>query len=224
LAVPITRLPFLLSTAAIAVAALQTPATPAQYRSGPLPPIPTHAVGGGEVLLEVLVGYTGSVRAVTALRSTPPFTELMTTAVQAWRFVPASRQGPIESSVLVAAVFRPPTVAAPTLGTGSTNVVAPGREIPFPTRMVTPPYPALAIDNRAVLVEARIGPSGNVTEAKVAGSASGFDDAALQAAREWIFRPGESDGAPVQALVYIVFGFRQPVTSHQMRVRSPGFK
>lgn len=213
----------------MAIGALQRPATPPQYRSGPLPPIPTHAVGGGEVLLEVLVTHSGSVGGVTVLRSTSPFTDLLSTAVKAWRFRPAEREAPVESSVLVAGVFRPPAIAAPTLGGAASNIASPGREIPFPTKMITPPYPPTAIDNRAVLVEANIGPSGNVTDAKVVSAASGFDGAALQAARGWVFRPAETDGVPAPSIAYIVFGFRQPLTmpdepSHQMRVRSPGFR
>jgi TonB family protein len=208
------RLPYLLASAAISVAALQQPSTtPAQYRSGPLPPIPTHAVGGGEVLLEIRVTHSGSVNGVTVLRTTPPFTDLLETAVQAWRFQPAQQDGPVESAVLVAGVFRPPTVAAPTLGGVASNVAAPGREIPFPSKMVTPPYPPRSIDNRAVLVEARVASSGNVTEAKVIGATSGFDSAAVQAARQWVFRPAESTSGPVPSIVYIVFGFRQPVTA-----------
>jgi TonB family protein len=155
------------------------------------------------------------VNGVTVLRTTPPFTDLLSTAVQAWRFQPAQQDGPVESTVLVAAVFRPPTFDAPTLGRGASNVATPGREIPLPTKMVTPPYPPRAIDNRAVLIEARVGPSGNVTDAKVVGATSGFDGAAVQAARAWIFRPAESESGPVPSIVYIVFGFRQPVTTPQ---------
>ena len=186
-----------------------------------MPTIPTHAVGGGEVLLEVRITRGGAVGGVTVLRSTPPFTDLMTTAVQAWRFRPAEQEGPVESAVLVAAVFRPPSVAAPTLGTASTNVAVPGREVPLPTKMVTPPYPPRAIDNHAVLVEVQIGSSGNVTDAKAVGSTSGFDGAALQAARGWIFRPAESAGTPVPTIAYIVFGFRQPITTSPTAGLSP---
>ena len=206
------RLPIVLVSAAMTVAALQLSTAPAQYRSGPLPPIPTHAVGGGEVLLEIRVTHSGSVNGVTALRSTPPFTDLLSTAVQAWRFQPAQHDGPVESTVLVAAVFRPPTFDAPTLGSGASNVATPGRESPVPMKMVTPQYPPRAIGNRAVLVEARVGSSGNVSEAKVVSPASGFDDAAVQAARQWLFRPAESAGSPAPSIAYIVFGFRQPVT------------
>ncbi len=208
-----TRLPCLVAGVAMTVAALKPSASPARFRSGPLPPIPTHAVGAGEVLLEVLVTRSGSVGDVTVLRSTPPFTQLMATAVEAWRFQPADNQGPVEARVLVAALFRPPAIASPTLGTAATNVAAPGREIPFPTKMVPPPYPPQAVDNRAVLVEAGVGPSGNVTEAKSVGAASGFDDAAVQAARAWLFRPAESASGPVSSIAYIVFGFRQPVAT-----------
>ena len=61
----------------MAVVGAQTIPTPAQYRSGPLPPVPTHAAGGGQVILQVSVNRGGIVSAVKVLRSTPPYTDLM---------------------------------------------------------------------------------------------------------------------------------------------------
>jgi TonB family protein len=212
-----TRLPYVVASVAIALAGLQAPPTPAQYRSGPLPPIPTHAAGAGEVLLQVSVSPAGTVRDVIVLRSTAPFTALMTTAVQAWQFRPARQDVPVESSVLVAGVFRPPTINTPSLGGQPSDLESPGRNIPFPTRIVTPPYPPRAIDNAAVLVEVQVGPSGNVTDAKALSKTSGFDDAAVDAARRWVFRPAEMDAGPIQAVAYVVFGFRQPITNSRSR-------
>lgn len=163
------------------------------------------------------VSRAGTVRGVIALRSTAPFTALMTSAVEAWQFKPAQQQGPVESSVMVAGVFRPPTIYGPAPGGSTTNLDSPGRNIPFPTKIVTPPYPPMSIDNAAVLVEVQVGPSGNVTDAKAVSKTSGFDDAAVNAARGWVFRPAEADAGPIQSIAYVVFGFRQPITSSRSR-------
>jgi TonB family protein len=64
-----------------------------------------------------------------------------------------------------------------------------------------------------VLVEVHVAAAGAVTSADVLGAASGFDDAALRAARSWTFRPAEVAGAPAPAVAYIIFGFRQPITT-----------
>jgi len=163
--------------------------------------------------LQVSVNRGGIVSAVKVLRSTPPYTDLMMTAVQEWRFRPAERQGPVESAVLVAAVFRPPTMNTPTLGSPPADVASSPREVPFPTRILAPPYPPQAIDNRVVLVEVNVTANGAVTQAKAIGPSSGFDSAAEQAARGWMFRPAELAGAQVSTIAYILFGFRQPSTT-----------
>jgi TonB family protein len=61
-----------------------------------------------------------------------------------------------------------------------------------------------------VLVEARVNGSGAVISAVVKASAPGFDDIALDAARQWRFRPARVGGAFVPSRVYIVFGFPMP--------------
>src|SRR3954469_1232154 len=63
--------------------------SPAQLQTGAAPALPAMAVGGGQVLLEVSVGADGRVTDIKPLRATPPFTEMLTQAVHAWRFRPA---------------------------------------------------------------------------------------------------------------------------------------
>src|SRR6478609_6563221 len=91
--------------------------TPARYVSGELPAIPVQAIGGGQVVVELAVTAAGSVSGATILRATPPFTDAVVGAVQGWRFDPArDTDDPKEplhdvaSTVLVAAIFRPPTM------------------------------------------------------------------------------------------------------------------
>lgn len=197
---------------AVALLSLQDAIVPAQYRSGALPPVPDHAVGGGEVILNVSVNRSGGVSDIKVARSTPPFTEIVSAVVRGWQFQPARSPQPVNSTVLVAAVFRPPTLNAPTLGKPPTDTSTASPEAPFPVTMVTPPYPPHAVDNRLVLIEVRVGTGGNVADARTIGSTSGFDDAALDAARRWTFQPAEVGGARVTSLAYLMFGFRQPVT------------
>ena len=46
--------------------------SPARYRAGAAPGLPTMVVGGGQVILELAVNRDGRVTAVTPLRTTPP--------------------------------------------------------------------------------------------------------------------------------------------------------
>ena len=200
---------------------------PAQYLGGTLPEIPTVAISGGEVLLELTVGSDGRVTAVKPLRHTAPFTEALTAAVGTWKFRPAEdaalpkpggnidlkTRKPVASKVLVAALFRPPALYASTIGEPPKDVAAPSDEIPFPLTAATMPlYPPLAVAGGVTLAELRVAADGRLVGAKVIQSAPPFDGPTLDAVRAWAFRPSRVHGQSVSAFVYVVAGFRSPVT------------
>jgi len=200
--------------------------SPARYRNGPIPTLPvlSVAVGGGQVFLEVAVSSSGEVAAVRPLRTTASFTELTVDAVQAWRFVPAEEQiepkagesgvkaHPVDSKVLVAGMFRPPTLHAPTLGEAVRDVATASDETPVPVATTMPPFPPRARNPGVVLIEARVSAVGAVVDVRVLRSAPPFDGAARDAARQWKFRPARVGGKPTTALVYMLFGFPVPIT------------
>jgi TonB family protein len=206
------------------MAASQEPYTPARFSGGPIPALPVQVVGSGQVLLELDVTAEGRVATVKALRGTPPFTDVVLTAVRDWRFQPAQERqqdpsqpsGPpkstaIASKVLVAAMFRAPTLLVPTLGEVPRDVATPSPELAFPVGVSEPPHPPSAIDPGVVLIEARLERSGRVTETAVIRSKPPYDAAALSVVRNWTFRPARVNGAPAPTLVYILFGFPVPV-------------
>lgn len=196
--------------------------TPARLESGAGPPLPALAVGGGQVFAELSVSAGGDVAAVDAFRTTPPFTDALVTAVRAWRFraataaalrddgLPESRK-PVASKVLVAALFRAPTLNTPTLGEPPRDAGTPTVEVPFPIATVEPPYPPRAGSGGVVIVEARVTETGAVEDARIVTSTPPFDSAALDATARWRFRPARSAGHAVAAYVYLVFGFAEPV-------------
>jgi TonB family protein len=90
-----------------------------------------------------------------------------------------------------------------------------GGQIKPPTKIkdVTPIYPAIAQSARVsgvVTIEATIGPDGKVTEAKVVRSAPLLDQAALDAVRQWEYRPTLLNGVPVPVLTTITINFTRP--------------
>lgn len=208
-----------------AVLSAQEAFSPARYRDGMLPALPLTAVGGGEVFLELSVDAAGRVTDVIPLRTTPPFTDLVVAAVRDWRFLPAEghattgpgRAGtpasrrPVPSRVLVAAVYRPPALRAPTLGEPPRDVATPSEGTAFPVTTSMPPYPPSAYGSGVVLLEVRIGRDGTIADVTVIHSAAPFDDAARAAVRQWSFRPAHLQGMPVATLVYVLFGFPIPV-------------
>lgn len=222
---------------AVVRAADAEPYRAARLRTGAVPAVPVQAVGAGQVYLDLAVTSGGAVSAVRTLRVTPPFTEPLAAAVAAWRFRPAEEEEPVQkpesavasaaagqgaapkvrhpvaSRVLVAGWFRPPTLNTPALGTPPQDVAEGSEEAPFPMSTDMPAYPPLARDSGAVLVEVHVDRAGRVDRAAIVRSGGVFDVPALEAARRWTFRPARVKGALVGAYVYLVFGFRQPVTT-----------
>lgn len=196
---------------------------PARFESGDVFIQPPMTAGGGEVLLELGVSSSGEVRAVTVLRTTPPFGDLLRQAVGGWRFAPAREiqedpEAPVavESKVLVAGFFRPPTLYnAPARGAAPKDVAPPSAEVPFPTTMVAPLYPPTTYlhMSQTIGIEVKIGLEGEVMSSKVIWPAVGLSAAAMDAAKEWRFRPARRQGKAVPSVAYIVFGFREPVIS-----------
>jgi TonB family protein len=202
-----------LSSAVVVVTAQNQFVPAARYRSGPLPSIPFQAVGGGEVLMELSVSSSGMVTAARTLQTTPLFTDAMNEIVLGWQFVPAEADGkPVASKVLVAGVFRPPSINSPTLGELPADVGAASIDTPSPMLTVMPDYPPLARDSGVVLVEVQVDAAGEVADLQVVRSAPPFDEPALEAARQWRFRPARIRGAAAPTYAYLIFAFRQPVT------------
>src|SRR4249920_2223905 len=210
-----------------AVVGAQQGFMPASFQSGAVPQLSVLSIeaGGGQVLLELTVSPDGSVIESRPLRVTPSFTERIQSLSSGWRFAPAEamidprdqRPGgplthPIPSRVLVAGVFRPPTLLGPSIGEAISEVGNPSDEIPYPISVIQPLYPPNARDAGVVLVEARVNAQGAVIGAVVKISSPGFDSSALDAARQWRFRPARVGGAFVPSLAYIVFGFPMPLT------------
>jgi protein TonB len=199
--------------------------SPARYGSGATPSLPalTEAVGGGQAIFELVISPAGAVTTVTPLRTTPPFTELVARAIGGWQFTPAEDEAigpdgkpagraPVPSKVLVAAIYRAPTLQTPTLGERPRNVASASTNVPFPSSTAEPPYPVQARSGGVVVIEALVDSTGQVADARVIGSAPPFDSAALDAARQWRFRPAREGGKVIASYVYLVFGFPQPVT------------
>src|SRR5262245_39390669 len=119
------------ATAMSTVASAQQGFMPASFQSGSIPQLNVLSIeaGGGQVLLELTVSADGSVIGTRPIRVTPSFTERIQSTSSGWRFTPAEamleprdqRPGgplthPIESRVLVAGLFRPPTLIGPSIG------------------------------------------------------------------------------------------------------------
>jgi TonB family protein len=196
---------------------------PARFQSGSLIPQSPMTVGGGEVLLELDVNASGSVAQVTTLKSTPPFTAPLREAVRQWRFSPAreisaetAEREPVDSKVLVAAVFRAPALYdAPTWGEVPEELASPSEDVPVPSSLAIPPYPPSTYYHldQTVLVEVEVDDEGKVTGTRMLRTAEGLNEVSRETAARWKFRPARRYGEAVPSVAYIVFGFRAPIIS-----------
>jgi protein TonB len=75
---------------------------------------------------------------------------------------------------------------------------------------VNPVYPPIAQSARVsgvVIIEAVIGPDGNVQSAKVLRSIPLLDKAALSAVQQWVFTPTLLNGFPVAVIMTVTVNF-----------------
>jgi hypothetical protein len=194
-------------------------ATAARLKEGRLSATPIVAIGGGEVVLELTVSADGRVTQISQLRATPPYTDLVADAVRAWQFEPTTKAvegrgvaavGP----VLVAAVFRPPSLyAGPAAGTPPRTTGGPSARLPGVDSLVMPGYLATAVGDVLVLIEIEMSRTAQPIAYRILGPASGFDDAALDAVGDWRFSAPPSPDVPERLFVYAVVGFRTPVAA-----------
>ena len=217
-----------LTLAASAAAQTSLSYSPPRLVRGDLPAVaPPNVVGGGQVVIEAIVDRRGMLTRPVIVRSTPPFSNLLLDAIGRWTFKPAealrddNTTGPVDATVLIAAVYRPPTVVnGPTLGEVPKDVAKASTEVPYPTSLVSPPYPVKALHASIVLFEVLLDERGKMTDARAIGSEPGFESAARDALMQWTFSPATYRGRPAPAVAYIVFGFAEPVVG--TRTITPG--
>jgi hypothetical protein len=206
-------------------AALAQMVSSPRLRTSELPVPSPEAFGGGEVVLELAVDASGAVTQVTPIRVTPPFSETMTKMAATWRFQPAivmsnKRETAAPGKVLVAGLFRPPTVyAGPAPGAPPESRGKPSPDVPRPGALVMPAYPPNVTGDRMVLVEIEMTPRAEPFGYRVVSPASGFDNAALDAVKAWRFSPPTAEAIPERLFVYAVLGFRGPVVGPDAKTR-----
>jgi TonB family protein len=207
--------------AAVAAAQPAPTFTPPRIISAALPDLPApNVAGGGEVLVEATVDRSGTVTRVILLRSTSPYTDFVLDAVASWRFQPArasngrDADAPVEAPILIAAVYRPPTLFnGPTIGESPKDLAVPSGEAAFPSTVVTPAYPPNARFPAVLLFEVLLDESGLIKSTLPVASDAAFEGAALDALMQWKFKPGLVRGRPSPATAYVVFGFPPPVVA-----------
>jgi TonB family protein len=182
------------------------------------PAIAKQINASGEVQVSIVIDENGRVIEAKATRGHPVLRSAAEDAARKWVFKPTLLDGkPVKQPGTLTFVFMsppPPTSDPPAAATSAEtpeklNVsggVLQGNAI----KRVQPPYPPIAKAARAsgpVQVQITISETGEVIEASVINGHPLLRDAALQAARQWLFKPTELSGVPVKVQGILTFNF-----------------
>lgn len=197
-----------LTIAVVLAAGLFSPPRTGRLAAPALPSSPVWMQG----LVVARVGAGGEVTETSIVHAPGPIGPAMASAVSGWEFAPALEDDTrVDAPVLLAAIVRPPSFPD-VIGFGSTLEGANHlpRDVAAPLRVQAPAYPPLAVGDAVVVVEISVGADGSIVSAVALTPTTGFDSAALDAARQWTFRPAERGGRRVAGCVYVLFGFVSP--------------
>jgi hypothetical protein len=185
---------------------------PPRLMSAQLGSTPWNVISGGIAALDVTIDERGDVARTDMVQDVAPFGAMLRDALPSWRFEAAASEGrPVQSRVLVLGFFRPPALNFPAPEAPLYKQTTAPDEIPWPTLVVAPPYPANVVVGTGRLVMAvDISDRGAVTTIRVVGGSSPFERVAATALRQWKFRPVTRGNRAVASRAFIVFVFTAP--------------
>lgn len=191
----------------------QTPEVLREVRPS-YPPDAMRAGIDGSVEIEVTIGDEGKVTHARVIRSANPALDAPALeAARQWLFSKPTEGSVVRTIELTFALRR----TAPVLNPGhhfeiESDAVRVGSSIrtPVKIRHVSPEYPAIARSAEVsgmVIAEVLIGRDGLVTDARILRSIPLLDQAALDAVRQWEFRPTLLNGTPVPVIMTVTVNF-----------------
>src|SRR5262245_24581681 len=174
------------------------------------PAYPPNAVEGGAVVAALTI-VSGSVTQVDVLTGDEPFSGVARTALAAWRFRPEV----VRARTIAVVCFRNPTPLT-VAGMGEYTFSAATRTgpkgLPFPTRVVEPPYPADAAGEGSAVLNLKLGARGEVLGVEPVTGRGALAEACKGTVSRWSFAPAsDPQGRPVAAEALVVCVFRTPV-------------
>lgn len=183
------------------------------------PRVLTGKLSEGSVKLEFTVTSSGQAADINVLAATAPeFADSAIAALQRWRFAPGMKDGkPVACRMTLPMEIRSDTTPAKDPHSTRANppepssLVKPDR-LPEIRKQVPPQYPfdlkSRGIEGK-VIVQFMIDEKGIVSDCvAISSSNPGFEPAALDAVRQWRFKPAVKDGRPVKSQMTFPIGFR----------------
>lgn len=186
----------------------------------PPPEYPAAALANrtrGTVTVAFTILTDGSTSGIHITSSQPEgvFNQAAIAAVKQWRFRPATADGtPVPTNVSQTLVFRPPARKEPEVAKQPPSPAKGGQPPPnsvpsniHPTHLVPPDYPPNAYRSRQgghVTVSFMVMPNGHTRDIRVLASKPRhtFDHAAVEAVRQWQFKPVKAPTRVVQTISF----------------------
>jgi TonB family protein len=197
---------------------------PPEVTSAGDPYAPYNIVFDGFFVLDVGIGDDGSIGSVDALRNPGAMLGAVESAVQTWKFRPATKGGKTRGSrMTVAFVYRPPNY--PTSGAVPVKDFTPvipsarpdeGSEDDVPVGILSfayADYPVNSVASGSVMLQATVDSEGNVKNVDVLDGMAGFNRFAQGALKNWRFRAATLHGRPITSKIAVAFLFRPPPPS-----------
>ena len=203
---------YLLAVALLAAPSVRGEDGPPRLMSAELGPTPWNVISGGIAAFDVSVDDKGDVTGADMVQDVAPYGAMLKEALPSWRFEAAASEGkPVASRVLVLGLFRPPALNFPTPEAPKYKQTTAPDEIPWPTSVVAPPYPANVVAGAGrVVMAVDISDHGVVNTIRVIGGSSPFERVAAAALRQWKFRPVTRGNRTVASRAFIVISFAPP--------------
>ncbi|HEY2384425.1 MAG TPA: M56 family metallopeptidase [Terriglobia bacterium] len=168
---------------------------------------PLYAAIEGIVTLEASVDIQGHIKTLRVLKGiTDTINQRAIDAVMNWRFAPAFKDGlPVAAITQIDVEFKLPPDAAQPLRMG------PDIKPPTVVSRVEPQYGAEARAAKVqgtVVLEVVIHKEGTVDIRRVVHSLGyGLDASAIEALKQWVFKPATKDGVPVDVAINVEVNF-----------------
>jgi TonB family protein len=164
----------------------------------------------GQVIVNISVAENGTVTDVQGVSGDPILLHAAVDAVKQWTFKPYIKNGkPVQVSVNLPVNFHLSPL-----------------DHPVPVKTVKPRYPDIAQDNEIqgqVSIKVHVTERGDVDEVQLVSSTNhSLEKAAMDAVRQWKFRPAVRDGKPISSWTVISTDFAFSDKIHDENISAAG--
>ncbi|MGA8223894.1 MAG: energy transducer TonB [Candidatus Acidiferrales bacterium] len=200
-----------------ALETFEQPSEKAEDISAPIPlslvaaPYPSHAILGGEVVLDALIDTRGRLVDIKAVRGESPFLEKVISAVRTWSFFPAHFEGhAVAARIGITFQFSQTYERLPSalLHKYDEPLAASADRGALPIVTVEPQSPAASAADGSVILYALVGQQGDLTSLQVIRDSDTLTAAAVDAVHQWRFAPGKHAGMGTESASIVVVAFR----------------